>query len=204
MKTCTKCKIEKLKSEFNKDAQKRDGLTSCCKACNAAGSAAYHSSSREKISARQARYRSAIREELAAKDAIYYAENRHQVMARQAKYRAENRENIATKAAKQRALNPEVFAERRRNRRAMERNAEGSHKAADVRAIFDKQRGLCASCETKLFKSGKQKYHVDHMLPLALGGSNWPSNLQCLCPDCNLRKSAKDPIKWANENGRLL
>lgn len=25
-----------------------------------------------------------------------------------------------------------------------------------------------------------------------------------LCPTCNLRKHAKDPIAWANENGRLL
>lgn len=204
MKTCTKCKIEKPLAEFNKDAQKKDGLTSCCKTCNAAGSAAYHSSRREKISARQAAHRAAIREELAAKDAIYYAKNRHKVMVMQAKYRAENRETIAAKAARRRAVNPEVFAERRRNRRAMERNAEGKHTAADVRAIFEKQQGLCANCTTKLLKSGAKKYHVDHTLPLALGGSNWPSNLQCLCPACNLSKSAKDPIKWANENGRLL
>lgn len=84
------------------------------------------------------------------------------------------------------------------------RGAEGSHTGKDVQAIFQNQRGLCANCKKKLFKSGAKKYHVDHVIPLAKGGSNWPSNLQCLCPTCNMRKGAKDPLDWAKENGRLL
>lgn len=34
--------------------------------------------------------------------------------------------------------------------------------------------------------------------------NNAPENLQLLCPTCNLRKHAKDPIEWANELGLLL
>jgi 5-methylcytosine-specific restriction endonuclease McrA len=41
-------------------------------------------------------------------------------------------------------------------------------------------------------------------MPLARGGSNDRLNLQCLCPQCNLSKNAKDPIAWAREQGRLL
>jgi len=33
MKTCPKCKSEKKRAEFYKNAQKRDGLQSLCKAC---------------------------------------------------------------------------------------------------------------------------------------------------------------------------
>ena len=33
MKICTKCFIEKLISEFHKDAQKKNGLSSKCKSC---------------------------------------------------------------------------------------------------------------------------------------------------------------------------
>ena len=41
--------------------------------------------------------------------------------------------------------------------------------------------------------AGKGKYHVDHRMPLSLGGSNYPDNLQLLCPTCNLSKSATHP-----------
>lgn len=32
--------------------------------------------------------------------------------------------------------------------------------------------------------------HIDHIFPLALGGSNDLVNLQLLCETCNLKKSA--------------
>lgn len=34
-------------------------------------------------------------------------------------------------------------------------------------------------------------YHVDHVRPLAMGGSNNTVNLQLLCPPCNLGKGAR-------------
>jgi 5-methylcytosine-specific restriction endonuclease McrA len=50
----------------------------------------------------------------------------------------------------------------------------------------------------------KAGFHVDHKIALANGGTNDRSNIELLCPPCNLRKHAKDPIVWARENGRLL
>lgn len=121
-----------------------------------------------------------------------------------AAYKNANREKAAAYSAEYRAANPEKIAAHSRNRRARNRNAEGKHTATDIRAIFDAQRGLCASCLCKLFKSGKQKFHVDHMVPLSKGGSNDKYNLQCLCPTCNMSKRAKDPIDWAQKMGKLL
>lgn len=88
-------------------------------------------------------------------------------------------------------------------RRAKIAKTGGFHTADDVSFILIRQKWRCAepTCETDLKKSG---YHVDHIMPLALGGSNWPENLQCLCQRCNNRKHAKHPIEWARENGRLL
>lgn len=47
-------------------------------------------------------------------------------------------------------------------------------------------------------------YHVDHIQPLALGGSNDKTNLQLLCPTCNTKKSAKHPIDFMQSRGLLL
>ena len=119
-------------------------------------------------------------------------------------YRDKNKDAIDKKKREYLEANPERKAAAGRSRRARKRNAEGHHVVADVIAIFEKQRGLCAYCGERLLRSGPSKYHVDHIVPLALGGSNWPSNLQCLCKTCNLSKGAKDPIEWANQNGMLI
>ena len=66
--------------------------------------------------------------------------------------------------------------------------------------LYSLQKGRCINCTKPL----KNKYHIDHIQPVARGGTNHQWNLQLLCPSCNCRKHAKDPIVWANENGRLL
>lgn len=79
-------------------------------------------------------------------------------------------------------------------------SAEGYSAEKDIEEILSRQNYKCANCNSDF----NGLYEVDHIMPLFLGGSNWPSNLQCLCRSCNARKSAKHPIDWARENGRLL
>jgi hypothetical protein len=40
---------------------------------------------------------------------------------------------------------------------------------------------------------------VDHIIPLCLGGTNADINLACSCRACNMRKSAKHPIRYWRE-----
>lgn len=98
------------------------------------------------------------------------------------------------------AKNAEWLAANRRLRRAMEVGASGRHYADEIKALLKMQRGKCAYCRRDITTN----YHADHVIPLARGGSNDIENIQLLCPDCNLRKSDKDPIRFAQENGRLL
>ncbi len=57
--------------------------------------------------------------------------------------------------------------------------------------VFERDQYLCQSC-------GKNQTHskltIDHIIALAIGGTNDLSNLQTLCFDCNRRKHDKhDP-----------
>lgn len=119
-------------------------------------------------------------------------------------YRKNNKQAIAELMRKWSAASLDKRSSYERNRNAIKKNSSGSHTAAEIKLIFESQRGLCASCPNKLFRSGKNKFHVDHIMPLAKGGTNDRYNLQCLCPTCNMRKHAKDPFDWAKENGKLF
>lgn len=99
-----------------------------------------------------------------------------------------------------RESNEDLMAIYDRKRRAKRRGAAGNHTAKELSNLFEKQKGLCANCR----KSLKTSYHVDHVLPLALGGSHWITNIQLLCPPCNQRKGAKHPIDFARLEGRLV
>ncbi len=87
------------------------------------------------------------------------------------------------------ANNKDAFKARARNRKAQVRGAEGRHTKADIQRILIEQNYSCTVCLSDLRQT---KYHVDHVVPICKGGSNWPNNLQCLCPPCNLSKSRLD------------
>lgn len=96
--------------------------------------------------------------------------------------------------------NPDKNSAKERNRRARKHQASGTHTADNLLAIRASQKDRCIYCRKKLGGKG----HLDHIIPLSRGGSNWPYNLQWLCQQCNSRKHAKDPIDFARENGLLI
>ena len=66
--------------------------------------------------------------------------------------------------------------------------------------LMKAQHGCCAACSTQLDDS----YHLDHIQPIARGGTSEITNLQLLCKKCNLHKAAKDPIDFMQSIGKLL
>lgn len=96
--------------------------------------------------------------------------------------------------------NKEYYKSTWRNRDALRRAAHGSHTVADIRALDRAQHGKCVYCRIAFGK----KYHVDHITPLSAGGANDRTNLQLLCPPCNLSKGAKHPLVFARQIGLLL
>lgn len=107
------------------------------------------------------------------------------------------RDKTREKTRQYRAKNPHKVREFRVNRRSMKL---GRLPKGTVARIGDGQRWKCPICRVGIAK----KYHVDHIVPLKRGGRHEPLNIQLLCPTCNVRKSAKDPVAYMQERGFLL
>jgi 5-methylcytosine-specific restriction endonuclease McrA len=60
MKTCSKCRETKSRTEFNRDRSRRDGLRGWCKACEAAAQVAYWAEHPDRLLTQYARRRGAI------------------------------------------------------------------------------------------------------------------------------------------------
>ena len=89
---------------------------------------------------------------------------------------------------------------KRKNRKARERGAPGRLSRGLVDRLFALQQGRCAACR-KDWPSGM---HLDHIVPLAGGGSNEDENIQLLCPPCNLQKRDRDPNEFMRSCGFLI
>lgn len=188
MKACTKCGEAKPFTEFHKEAKGRDGIRSNCKLCEAARGAVYRATYPERVAARRARNQ--------PHQKAHYAAHREEWAARY----AANREKRKASCAAYYAANPETFRALKHNRRAR-KLAVGGKLSKDIEIkLFALQRGKCACCKRPL----GDDYHLDHIMPLALGGTNTDDNIQLLRQRCNNQKHAKHPIDFMQQRGFLL
>lgn len=216
MKTCRKCK-----SIF-------DGVR--CLNCKKLSAAAYYLlnisrikaknliyriENAEKLKERSAKYRTANIEKVRAASAVCRAADPAGYKARDAEYRAKNKEKMKAYGAAYRAKNPEKLKELNiawrkknpdsvrassQNRRARKRANGGALSVGLVKKLLNLQRGKCACCKQPL----GDNYHLDHIMPLALGGSNTDDNMQLLTARCNTQKQAKHPVDFMQSRGFLL
>lgn len=93
------------------------------------------------------------------------------------------------------AKNPERMAHLKARRYARERKAEGSHTLEEWNSLKEKYGQKCVGCrEIKPLTK-------DHIVPLSVGGTDYITNIQPLCRNCNSRKWKKLNIY---ENPELL
>lgn len=156
----------------------------------------FHEKNRHKQNAYSSDYFKKHREAILAKKKIYREKNKKIIAEKKKEWDLKNREQ----RKKYYEDNKTHIFSNARNRRSRIKNAEGDHWAGDIFKLLEKQNNLCVCCHVNIYDN----FHVDHIMPIVLGGTNWPENLQLLCPQCNLRKSSKHPDVWARQNGVIL
>jgi 5-methylcytosine-specific restriction endonuclease McrA len=132
----------------------------------------------------------------------YTEANRAKVRERRRKHREANKERLYAETRAWAKANPRKRRVGERNREARERGAIGTHTFADIQDIGRMQEWRCANqlCRVPV----ETGCHIDHIVPIALGGTNDRRNIQLLCAPCNQSKHALDPIEWAQTQGLLL
>lgn len=148
--------------------------------------AAWAAANPERRKATSAKYRKAHPEE----QKQYYKANAEKIKARVREWYEKNTEKVSAYKKSWFKDNPEARPEykaRRRVRIGDDRLPRGS-----IKKLYAAQNGLCACCGGEL----GEKYHVDHIMPLALGGRHILGNIQLLLPLCNQRKSSLHPDVW--------
>jgi 5-methylcytosine-specific restriction endonuclease McrA len=177
-----------------------------CMECSREGARAIYHADPASAQQRSQKWKAANNHKVRVQARGWYARNSEKARGWEAQRYVLNRDRIM-KQSKQyynRVKHSESFKVQqkvlRARRRALMRKAAGYHSADDIRQIYNAQKGRCAYCRCRLGDA----YHVDHIISLARGGTNWPSNIQLTCKPCNLRKNAKHPLAFARELGRLL
>lgn len=208
MKTCSTCKEIKSKSEFCKDKTAKDGLQHKCTPCAKVWNKAYRVANKKQIAVRMKIWEQENKEKRAIKNKKWKQENKERLANTKKAWQQLHKERLSIydkayhKAnAKQKAItdrayrqaNPERGIASKHKRRALKIKSGGTYTHTDITSLLLTQNSKCVYCKTNLIITGKNNYHVDHRMPLFLGGSNFPDNLQLLCAPCNLSKSATHP-----------
>ena len=230
VKTCTKCKETKPTTEFPKHSQQKSGLDPQCKACKSARMALYRAANKEKGSdyakawaaanpekkkANKKRYYDRHAKDVIEKSIAWRTKNAEHVKAydaarywsdptagreRVAAYRAANPERVKEYSSAYRLENLEAYRIHEHNRRERKRGNGGQLSSGLFEKLFKLQKGLCPCCKQPLGDTP----HLDHIMPLALGGANSDDNMQLLRSSCNQQKHAKHAIDYMQSKGYLL
>lgn len=116
-----------------------------------------------------------------------YRLNNHDLVLERARIdRIERHEIILQQQQAWRTTNRDTVNNYARTRRARNANASGVCSVEQLHARILMYGSRCWVCREK-FKA------IDHLMPLVLGGSNWPANLRPICNACNSRKGAAHP-----------
>jgi len=147
----------------------------------------------ESFKRREDEYRLKNADKIREQKRLSYWRNPEKARQRERNRRINNPDIMRQKDRDRYLADPQTRVAYNRLRKARLAGAEGRYSKRDIDELFIKQAGCCAYCRRSLSLIG---IHIDHIIPVVKGGSNWPHNLALACPKCNLTKHDKTPDEW--------
>ena len=199
-KTCTKCQTEKSVSQFY---MARGKYVSSCKECQLLQRKQYYIDNKETVKVKRAAYQKAHRPEQYAHTQAWrkrnlekmreagrrqYANNPQHHQAVKNAWREANIDKIKIIQKTHRLNNLEKFAEKQHIRRAKMRS-NGIYQVSK-KELVKLYSSPCIACGTS------ERVTVDHIIPIARGGTHSIGNLQPLCLSCNSSKNFRTMSEW--------
>lgn len=215
-KVCSSCKVDKPLYDYHNDKTKKDGKTSSCKECANIRAKEWGENNQDKVRKNKRAYyerntskvkesaqiwriknpesyRRSVRKYLSKnrfilrlRSRVKYWNNKEKELKKYAEYREKNRDLCNTRVRNSQKKNP--LRLRLQNHKRRDRSGNGKISVKRIHELFVLQAGSCVYCNVEL-----SSYHVDHVKPLAKGGTHTDDNIQLLCPTCNRKKGSKYP-----------
>lgn len=180
MKHCSKCDTTMPLDDFYNNRSSKSGKSDYCKTCTKAYVREQSVKHRDRIAA----YEDANREHRRAHARAKYAENAEAGRERARKWREAHPEQVREQNRRWSTENPGRDRERQSKRRARQRDLS-SYVVTDK----DLRRLLGAACAVT--GCTNTDIQIDHIVPVARGGSHGVGNLQPLCSAHNQSKGAR-------------
>jgi len=214
-KQCLKCSVTKAIGLFYLNHTKLDGRHTYCKQCISEYDKKrredkrdqlkvqrkwYRDNNKEIIAERKKKYSDANKDKKRDYDSAYREINKDILTDKKRKYYHNNKNAVANSVKRWLLTDKGKASKINTSNRRRHSKCEGDV-TSDQMLMLQQNAKVCYWCNISL---KNVKVHIDHYVPLSKGGEHTISNLVVTCAKCNLSKSAKDPIAFANTMGRLL
>lgn len=198
IKACHRCNELKPLDMFYRRADSRDGRQYICKGCMLVGSRKWAAenpariyanskaaSERDKVNGwtRSHEWRRKNRGKVNASAMRSYRKSRGVAIKKMADWRVKNKGLMREIKARYRRENREKVLVSNMQRRSLRKSASGFSTLEQIRSRVAYYGGKCYLCKARPYE------HLDHVIPLSRGGSNWPANIRPACSSCNLKKN---------------
>ena len=187
-KVCITCKQNKDASQFRFRNKERGWLRSTCIECDLAYNKQYRTANRDKEIARHR---------------TWYYQNQEYVLEQKYEIYWSDPDLARFEAQVRKENNPELYKAIARKHYEENKDTYGATsiiRKQRIRAnksyrittkeIIKLKNSPCFECGSTV------EIHIDHIIPIKLGGVNGIGNLMPLCKDCNLSKGKKTYMEW--------
>lgn len=191
---CHKCGKEKPATVeyFHADRSFVSGLKSACKECSSIENREYYHTHPE--------FRRHLREY--ERNLPLEKKEAKRAYAREWEHLNRERKNARARAYRKTEKSKASRRVEVRNRYARKKQAQGSYTAQQIKEQYARQKNRCYWCKTNLIKEIRTP-HIDHIIPLSRGGSNYIDNIVIACHRCNESRNNRLPHEW-DKWGRLF